>query len=221
MELIAHRGIPRLARENTLDSFALALEAGADGIELDVHISADAVVVVHHDDMLGNSGAPIAELSAVELARSGIPSLAEVCRLVATRARLYVEAKAPRSAAPIVECLAAHEVRAAVHSFDDRIIRAVRTLAPGLPIGLLLSSEVSDPAAIALGHGVRDLWPLAATIAAKLVTEVHRVGARVIAWTVNDEEHARALEMLGVDGICTDDVRRLQPALLRRGRGIG
>ena len=45
--------MPRLARENTLASFALALEAGADGIELDVHVSKDGVVVVNHDPTLG------------------------------------------------------------------------------------------------------------------------------------------------------------------------
>lgn len=213
MELIAHRGIPRLARENTLDSFALALDANADGIELDVHVSADAIAVVHHDDVLGNS--PIAELPAAELGRAGVPTLAQVCRLVGMRAQLYVEAKASLSAAAIVECLTAHHVRAAVHSFDDRVIRTVRTLAPGLPVGLLLSSEVSDPAGLALGHGVRDLWPLATTIRATLVDEVHRVGARVIAWTVNDLAQARALAALGVDGICSDDIRRLRDALAR------
>ena len=46
---IAHRGMPRRLRENTLPSFAAALAAGADGIELDVHATSDGVVVVHHD----------------------------------------------------------------------------------------------------------------------------------------------------------------------------
>src|SRR5690349_17048621 len=57
---IAHRGMPRLARENTLPSFALALEAGADGLELDVHATRDGVVVVHHDAVL-SGGLAIAD----------------------------------------------------------------------------------------------------------------------------------------------------------------
>ena len=51
-ERIAHRGANREARENTLPAFLKALERGADGIELDVHATADGVVVVHQDPVL-------------------------------------------------------------------------------------------------------------------------------------------------------------------------
>jgi glycerophosphoryl diester phosphodiesterase len=44
-----------------------------------------------------------------------------------------------------------------------------------------------------------------------LVERVHEVGGRVIAWTVNDPEAARSLAALGVDGLCSDDVRLLGP----------
>ncbi len=206
--------MPRLSRENTLASFLLAIQAGADGIELDVHVSADAVVVVHHDPTLpGTAERRLAEHSAAELARYGIPALDDVCELVGDRAALYVEAKAPYSAAPIVECLTAHQVRAAVHSFDQRVVYAVRALAPGLPVGLLVSNAVADPALVAREHAVRDLWPAREIIDAQLVTAVHDVGARVIAWTVNDFDDARRLRALGVDGMCTDDVRALREVL--------
>ncbi|MGH7711243.1 MAG: glycerophosphodiester phosphodiesterase [Gemmatimonadaceae bacterium] len=205
--------MPRLARENTLASFELALQAGADGIELDVHISSDAVVVVHHDPRVPGDGQLLAELSASELARRGVPSLDDVCELVGERATLYVEAKAPYSAAPIIECLTAHQVHAAVHSFDQRVVDAVRGLAPGFPVGLLVPNAVDDAAAIAREHAVRDLWPSFEMIDARLVQSVHATGARVIAWTVNDANDARRLRELGVDGLCTDDVRALRAAL--------
>lgn len=208
--------MPRAARENTLASFALALQAGADGIELDVHVSSDAVVVVHHDPMLpGTDGQRLADLSAADLARHGIPTLDDVCELVREQATLYVEAKAPYSAAPIVECLTAHQVRAAVHSFDQRVVYAVRGMAPWLPVGLLMPNAVEDAARIAREHAVRDLWPAHELVDAHLVTAVHDVGARVIAWTANDANDARRLAALGVDGLCTDDVRALRAALAR------
>ncbi|MBL8899720.1 MAG: hypothetical protein JNM84_18965 [Planctomycetes bacterium] len=50
--ILGHRGARSLAPENTLPSFALALDLGADGIELDLHLSADGVPVVHHDETL-------------------------------------------------------------------------------------------------------------------------------------------------------------------------
>lgn len=52
MKLIAHRGGAGLRMENTLAAFANAIELGAAGAELDVHLSRDGKVVVHHDDQL-------------------------------------------------------------------------------------------------------------------------------------------------------------------------
>lgn len=214
MELIAHRGMPHLARENTLASFDLALQHGADAIELDVHISSDAVVVVHHDPTLPDADStPIASLSAAELGRRGIPTLDDVCDLVADRAWLYVEAKAPRSAPQIVECLTGHFVRAAVHSFDYAVVDAVRAFAPTLPVGLLVAERDMDAPLLARKHAVRDVWPALDLIDDGLVDAVHALGARVIAWTVNSANDARRLHELGVDGICTDDVRQMRAAL--------
>lgn len=204
--------MPRLSRENTLTSFALALEAGADGIELDVHVSADGVVVVQHDPVLTSPRVPLAELTAEELAPHGVATLDEVCMLVGRRAALYVEAKAAHSAAAIVECLTAHDVRAAVHSFDHRVVDGVRALAPMIPVGLLISEE-ADVAALIRAHAARDLWPAVHLVDAKLVETAHAVGSRVIAWTANDVADARRLQLLGVDGLCTDDVRLLRSAL--------
>ncbi len=206
--------MPRLARENTLTSFDLAMQLGADAIELDVHVSADAVVVVHHDAELPDAaGTPISSLSAVELVKHGVPTLDDVCDLVGDRVVLYVEAKAPRSASPIVECLTGQRVRAAVHSFDYQVVDAVRSLAPGLPVGLLLANRDADALALARQHAVRDVWPAVDLIDARLVDSLHAEGARVIAWTANNENDARRLHELGVDGLCTDDVRAIRAAL--------
>jgi len=98
--IFAHRGGCALGPENTLAAFDLGLQAGADGLELDVHLSADGIPVVHHDDTLDRTtseGGPLAARTAAELARidagyhftsnggfpfrqqgAGIPSLREV-----------------------------------------------------------------------------------------------------------------------------------------------
>jgi glycerophosphoryl diester phosphodiesterase len=70
--VFAHRGASAVAPENTLAAFDRALAAGADGLELDVHLSRDGVVVVHHDSSLDrttNAGGPVAGRTADELAR--------------------------------------------------------------------------------------------------------------------------------------------------------
>jgi glycerophosphoryl diester phosphodiesterase len=70
--VLAHRGSCALGPENTLAAFDLGLQAGADGLELDVHLSADGVPVVHHDrrlDRTTSHSGPISGLTAAELAR--------------------------------------------------------------------------------------------------------------------------------------------------------
>jgi glycerophosphoryl diester phosphodiesterase len=69
--VFAHRGGCDLGPENTIAAFDLGMAAGADGLELDVHLSADGVVVVHHDKTLDRttSGAgPLSRFTAAELA---------------------------------------------------------------------------------------------------------------------------------------------------------
>ena len=70
--IFAHRGGCALGPENTLAAFDLGLRAGADGLELDVHLSADGIAVVHHDATLDRTTShtgPVAARTAAELAR--------------------------------------------------------------------------------------------------------------------------------------------------------
>jgi glycerophosphoryl diester phosphodiesterase len=71
-QVFAHRGGCNLGPENTIAAFDIGMSTGADGLELDVHLSADGVVVVHHDktlDRTTNGSGPIAARTADELAR--------------------------------------------------------------------------------------------------------------------------------------------------------
>ncbi len=217
MELIAHRGMPRKARENTLAGFALAIAAGADGIELDVHATRDGAIVVHHDPALplpagstpGLGPRAIASLTLAQLrdATTGgtdIPTLGETLALVGDRVTLYVEIKAAGIEPAVVASLARHEGRSAVHSFDHRVSLRVRELAPRLPTGILSASYLIEPGHTLQGAGARDYWQWWEMIDAPLVRQVHDAGGRVVAWTVNSAEAVDRLAALGVDAICTD-----------------
>ena len=71
-QVFAHRGGAHLGPENTIAAFDGGMKTGADGLELDVHLSADGVVVVHHDSTLDrttNTVGPIADRTADELAQ--------------------------------------------------------------------------------------------------------------------------------------------------------
>src|SRR3954471_9400130 len=93
--VFAHRGGSALAPENTIEAFDNGLALGADGLELDVHLSRDGVVVVHHDRMLDRTTSlrgPIAERMSDDLRRVAIPPLAEVLTRYQD-ARVIVELK--------------------------------------------------------------------------------------------------------------------------------
>lgn len=220
-EIIAHRGTPRAHRENTLEGFLAALDEDADGIELDVHATADGLVVVHHDPVLGPgvepgalAGRALRELSAAELraarmpgprgaARYAVPSLAEVLGAVGRGATVYVEVKGAGIDDAVREVVAASTARCAIHAFDHRIAR--RTSQAGrIPAGILVDSYLLDPVHALRGAAARDYWCAWPFIDAALVDAIHGAGGRVVAWTVNDGVVARSLAAMGVDALCTD-----------------
>ena len=228
-ELIAHRGASRERRENTLPAFARALELGADGIELDTHVSRDGVVVVHHDPVPRTevpssslAGRPFAELSAREIAGfrfpdgSRIPTLREVVDLVDARATLYVELKGRAIEGAVLDCLREARGRFALHSFDHAAVKRVRPLSPAMPTGVLLASYLIEPERALESAGARDYWQSVDLVDAELVDRVHAAGGRVIVWTVNRPADAAALAAIGVDGICSDDLRDVAPAIGRQ-----
>jgi glycerophosphoryl diester phosphodiesterase len=209
--------MPRLAPENTLPSFAAALDAGADGVELDVHATADGVVVVHHDPCLPG-GLEIARSRWPDLRRSAagldleIPTLAAVCDLVADRVELFVEIKGAGIEEAVLRVLARHSGRHAIHGFDHETIARLARRDDAPRLGLLFDHPVPDVGALLSSCGARDAWPHHSLVDATLVSAVRGVGGRVISWTANTRRDIARLTSLGVDGICTDDVTLLDVA---------
>lgn len=214
-EVIAHRGANQEAPENSLDAFRIAVELGADGIELDIQLTADGVPVVLHDPAMpvtaGQPTIPVRFLSLVQVRKRGvIPTLDEAIELVAGRCRLYVEIKDSRALDGVLQRVRKLGDQVAVHSFDHRVIVAAADSAPKTARGILLVSYLLDPAGAMSAARARDLWQHVDRIDAELVQQVHREGGRVVAWTVNDDDRARELISLGVDGLCTDRTREMR-----------
>ena len=227
-ELIGHRGAPRERPENTLSSFLRALDHGVDAIELDVHATADGVVVVHHDAVphavpsrpeLG--GRRISHLEHAELERftvgedERIPTLDEVLAAVDGRATVYVEIKARHIEQAVIDCVRRSETSCAIHCFDHRVVRRVKELAPELPAGVLVAAYLLDPGRTLRETGARDYWLEWTFIDEELVRRVHEADGRVIAWTVNGPAEAAAFAALGVDGLCSDVVPEIRAAVQR------
>jgi glycerophosphoryl diester phosphodiesterase len=222
-ERICHRGAPTEFHENTLASFERALERGADALELDVHVTADGVIVVHHDPVLPPSAQPAslrraeiartqwADLETVEIAdEARIPRLSDVLTMVGNRAAIYVEIKGQDIESQVADAIGRATCRCAVHSFDHGAVERMRLLSPALPRGILFDRYPRDVANAMAKTEARDVWPKWSLIDQRLVDAVHQEGGRVIAWTVNDARETARLVDLGVDGICSDDLRLIR-----------
>jgi glycerophosphoryl diester phosphodiesterase len=216
IEIIAHRGASRERPENTVAAFVRAAELGADGVELDVHLSADGILVVHHDAIPRDPPRPelanreirsltVEELSAFRVGGQPIPTLAQVIDAVEGALVIYCELKGFGTAPQAVKMLESRGA-AAVHSFDHRQIAAARQLAPHLARGVLEASYHVVPTDTMAGVDARDLWEAAELIDREMVDAAHARGGRVIAWTVDDPAMMRKLAAIGTDGLCTNDV---------------
>jgi glycerophosphoryl diester phosphodiesterase len=234
--VLAHRGARRDAPENTIEAFALALAQGADGVELDVHRTADGGLVVHHDaDAAGLGVLALRTLGDIRAARPDVPTLDEVLDECAG-ALVNIEIKNlqgdgdydPDDAAAelVVECLGrrAGGDDVLVSSFNLATIDRVRALDPSVPTGLLtmLGFDPIDALDVCAARGHGALHPfvgmLAGPVAGATVTKAHDRGMAVNVWTVNDDDEIRRLATAGVDIVMTD-VPDSALRALRKSRG--
>ncbi|MGI4895262.1 MAG: glycerophosphodiester phosphodiesterase [Janthinobacterium lividum] len=159
--MIAHRGYSMAAPENTLAAFEAALVAGADLLELDVHVDGDGVPVVIHDDTLDrttDATGPVAAFSSRQLravdagswfspdfAGQRVPTLREVVDLTARYpgVGLLVEFKgrwSPDQVAVAVQVIRDGGIAevSLLQSFDRATVASLREVAPDVRRGLLV-----------------------------------------------------------------------------------
>jgi glycerophosphoryl diester phosphodiesterase len=233
-DAISHRGLHAGAPENSIPAFLAALEAGADGIELDVHAASDGGIYVHHDSyLIARNGEeavirPIALMDSAEMSRMRlegevpVPTLDETLEAIGTRASIFIEIKARGIENDVVRCLKRHVTSAencAVHSFDHRTVKRMLELMPSMRTGVLQVSYPVDSCAVMRAAGASDLWQNADFVDLSLVADVHACGGRVIGWTANGAAQWKLLAQLGVDGVCTDNVDEYVG--WRSGQGLG
>lgn len=226
-QIWAHRGSRLRAPENTIPAYEIALESGADGIELDVHLTSDSYLVCRHDEtiLLPDGARTLIRDLTLEQVRTAdvgnkasgplpVPTLAEVFALVVpTRAILNIDIKnGPVLYLGIEDALiAAHHAsdmaeRIVYSSFNHTTLVALRDREPGISIAPLYEEALVDPWAYALHMGADAAHPQYRTLAlAGMIEGFAAAGVAVRAWTVNNEADMRALFGAGIDAIITDD----------------
>ena len=221
--VIAHRGASNLELENSLAAFRAAAPQGADGVELDIHATADGELIVHHDGAVAGTliaGSSAAAIATLRLANGEpVPTLAQALAAIPPPLHVFVEVKS--LAAEWDDRLFATLDRGpnpagyAVHSFDHRIVRRLGEKRPGLARGVLMSSYAVRPVNALDDAGAAILWQERSVTDEALVRTVHAApgGARIFVWTVDEPADLARFVAWGVDGLCTNFPARARQAV--------
>lgn len=222
---IAHRGAKGYAPENTMTAFRRAIELGADGIELDVHLSADGQIVVLHDTTLDRtttgSGA-VADMSWEAIVscptRDGeecVPLLGAVFDLIGPNFLLNIELKTATAVQPVLYLIEAYvdngfsPSQFLISSFDWVALQDVRRSHPEIPLGVLTQTDLELAVGFARSIGAETIHPYYHLLTKEKVRQLQEEGFRVVTWTVNEPEDIAQVRTWGVDGIISDYPDRL------------
>ncbi len=227
-EIVAHRGVPTEAPENTIPSFQRAIDLGADAVELDVRLTADQTPVVYHyfylDEFSSLSG-PIFQYTFDQLPSTqpfSIPTLYEVLETIGGQVGLEIEIKGPEpESSEIVAaslCKFKHLWESIeVTSYEPMLLIDIQQRCPGLTTDLLFPRSEDwmkldvvtylaiQRARLAQARAVH-LQPT--QLSQEVVSTIRQHGIEVHAWDVNDEASLKTILELNIPRICTDRVQQ-------------
>ena len=217
-----------LAPENTMAAFRLALEQGADGIELDVQMTRDGELVVIHDETLDRTSSgsgylfqrSYAEIKSIdagswfstEFAGESIPRLNDVLDLMQGSQRtLNIELKTgmvlydgiEQQLVSLLSCYSGIDV--VISSFNHYSLRTLKSLAPELAIGALYMEGLVEPWLYAKRLNAYSLHPLYLNIIPELLTGCRNAGIALFPWTVDKPEDMKRMLLAKVDAVITND----------------
>ena len=218
MLVIGHRGAPAYEPENTLRSFARALELGADMLEFDVNVLPSGEAVIFHDrnvDRTTNGSGPLLHHSFRQLRRldagkgEQIPTLQEVLDFIDHRVPVVVELKTVGSAGPVAhiieEYVQQHGWRydqfyvscfhhPELHLFKTSHAPHIRVVAPLSTVPLRLAKFAEELDAVAITPNIE-------FITQALVDDAHARGMQVFAYTASTFEDTQEQMAFGVDAV--------------------
>lgn len=222
----AHRGFSGEYPENTMLAFEKAVEAGAQGIELDVHFTKDKEVVIIHDETVDRTSDGTGEVESYtydELSKLNaygrfegkypfqkIPTLREYFEFIAPIDGFLtnIELKTGINEYPGIEKAVLDIIdefslrdRIIISSFNHFSVQRFKALAPDVKCGFLEESRIIDFGAYAEKFGVEFIHPLYKCLTEDVFKEVYSHGIGINTWTVNDEESVRFLAENNVNAV--------------------
>lgn len=238
-QIVAHRGVPTEAPENTIESFQRAVELGADAVELDVRLTSDQIPVVYHyfylQENTSASGAifdfTFEQLRNVKVFCKNDPTVKEghistfpeILELLGGKIGLEIEIKGPEPEAPIIIGNVLNNFKSLwdtleITSYEPALLLAIQKICPGLTVDLLFPRTESwmklDVVQYQAIHHARLVHARAVhlhptQLTETIVTALHHQGIEIHAWDVNDQQSLMKVTKLGIPRLCTDNLKQV------------
>ena len=234
--ITAHRGDSLAAPENTLAAFELAIENGADVIELDVRQTKDGEIVVMHDENVKRTcgvNAKVGELTLAEIKELSagakfkgknkelykdekIPTLREAIELIGDRAKLNIELKPAKTdkkmEQAVVEIIEEYDYydNCVVASLTYGSIRRAKKADEKVKTIYVMAVAMGDFYDLEYADGFSIKYRF---INNEVIKNAHKAGKQVYAWTIDDKQILESMMLLDVDSVITNDPDGIRRAM--------
>lgn len=224
----AHRGFSGCYPENTMLSFEKAVEAGCEGIELDVHLTKDNQLVIIHDekiDRTSNQHGFVKDMTYEELCRvdfsykytnqfgfQKIPTLREYFEFIKEKDLITnIELKTgvyeyPGIEKAVYEMICAYNLqnKVIISSFNHNSVMRMKTIAPELECGFLTETWLLDAGSYVSSHKIEAYHPDFHMLTDSELTDLKKHHVKINTWTVNETEDILSMIQKEVDGIISN-----------------
>lgn len=230
----AHRGASEYTPENTLLAFYTGIYMGANGIETDVQMTKDGILVLFHDDTIirltGAEGS-IQDFTLEQLRQFTFENNGFTDKIVVFEDFLQqfgwrditfaIEIKQAGIESQVVDLIRKYnmESKTIVTSFMLDSVRAAKNYAPELKVGFLTRTVSDELLAELKTMGAEQLCPIATDVTAETVARWHAEGFEVRAWGVKDENLMRQVYDAGADGMTVNFPDKLTQYRARKTEG--
>ena len=231
---IAHRGFSGIYPENTMIAFEKAIEAGCDGIELDVQLTKDGVPVIMHDEKVNRTTNGTGYLKDYTFAEAqklnakyryenynifcGVPSLREYFELVKDK-EIITNVELKNSVIlyknleeKVLALIDEYDLRKRIiiSSFNYLSVVKMKEMAPDMKYGFLEESIVLDAAKYAKKYGIDYLHPSWQSVTEDYCRQAKEEGVGINTWTINNVALIKKMQTLGVHGVITNFPDRVE-----------
>lgn len=226
-KIFAHRGSAGTHPENTMAAFKEAERVGADGVEIDIHLSKDNQIVVIHDATLDRTTDGLGKVRdltlkqlkqlnvthfSTEFRYEKIPALSEVLSwMEGNSLTLNIEVKSLMTVYPGFEERIVDEIRnfklehrIIFSSFNHHSLHKLHTLNPYIESAILYSEKLYEPYEYAKRLGAEGLHSNYRTTSKDSIIEARNNGVPMRVYTVNDEKEMEKFIRAGCEAIITD-----------------